>query len=568
MYPSKNTPQATLVSHAGQDLAERHRRELTEGSGLSETVIAERGYRTVTDVVELLRLGFADYQCRPGLLIPLHGTHGANDRYALKPDHPRQEHREGKADRPIKYEYPSGQAPMIDVPPRCLAQLDDPTVPLVFSEGSKKVDCAASLGYCAVDLWGVHNWYRNPDHGGFATIEPLPDWDRILPTLDGRICYLAFDSDAFTKPSVGLALRRLANFLGRHGALVYIVQLPDAPSGAKLGLDDFVVLYGAEAFAQCLTDAEPHGSVGMVRHLQQRVRELEQQLSAQAEVLRNPALTPTQKTVAIATGSEDGWHANRGEPTPYRVNATRVGEAAGVSPQTASGAIKVLADPDRGLFEKRVTRTLTDEGQWRSTMELKPRCDGGVLGLLKATATYAPERPAWGGKRFLHCPDHPEADVVKRCTSACIKCGQVIGEPTVTILKCQDDHSAADESATEAPGRLNGQVDSSARGTLSRDNYARIVSPLRTTSDQVDRSAPAVAAWSREKADRMRQRAEQTIEGEYPSGCPLDGDDLNRAEQAVDEACRAQDLVELRRALEHWVGLHRAHFAAYQLPAS
>jgi hypothetical protein len=61
MYPSKNTPQATLVSHARQDLAPRHQRELTEGSGLSDDVIAERGYRTATDVVvELLKLGFAD----------------------------------------------------------------------------------------------------------------------------------------------------------------------------------------------------------------------------------------------------------------------------------------------------------------------------------------------------------------------------------------------------------------------------------------------------------------------------------------------------------------------------
>jgi hypothetical protein len=59
------------------------------------------------------------------------------------------------------------------------------------------------------------------------------------------------------------------------------------------------------------------------------------------------------------------------------------------------------------------TREVTDDGQWRSCVRLTPRVDGTVVDLLKATAEYTPpERPAWGGKRPIGCPDHPLADVV------------------------------------------------------------------------------------------------------------------------------------------------------------
>jgi hypothetical protein len=98
----------------------------------------------------------------------------------------------------------------------------------------------------------------------------IADWDAITPTLDGRVCYLAFDSDGFTKDSEGLALRRLANFLARRGALVFIVHLPDADDGSKQGRDDFVAAHGREALLDLVDDAEPWGSIGMVRRLQAR----------------------------------------------------------------------------------------------------------------------------------------------------------------------------------------------------------------------------------------------------------------------------------------------------------
>src|SRR5437016_3002964 len=141
--PSMREPKAI---DPGDVLDERHLRELHEESAIALDVIAERGYRTVTSAAELRALGFAPFQARaPALLIPLHGVDGTNGRYVIKPDHPRIERRPGKPDRPIKYEFPSGQHHMLDVPPRCLAALDDPGVALLFSEGWKKTDSPAGL---------------------------------------------------------------------------------------------------------------------------------------------------------------------------------------------------------------------------------------------------------------------------------------------------------------------------------------------------------------------------------------------------------------------------------------
>jgi hypothetical protein len=52
--------------------------------------------------------------------------------------------------------------------------------------------------------------------------------------------YIAFDSDAMTKPGVFLALTRLKPFLESRGAIVRVVYLPSADDGTKVGLDDFL----------------------------------------------------------------------------------------------------------------------------------------------------------------------------------------------------------------------------------------------------------------------------------------------------------------------------------------
>jgi len=461
-------------------LSERHLRELRDGSGIPLEVIAERGYATVTSRAELLDRGFADYQARvPALLVPIWAIDGSNSRYVLKPDHPRLEHRPDKPDRSIKYDYPQGQAAVLDVPVRCRPALLDATVDLWITEGWKKADALAAAGKCVIALGGVWNWCHRDADGNTGV--PLNDWQPILPSLDGRRVFICYDSDAVSNPSVGLAERRLANYLRKHGAWVSIVRLPAEPDGSKNGVDDFIVRHGVDALDE-LVDVATDTSSDEVRVLRARVRQLEQLLSAQAGVLRNADLSPTQKIVSIATINEAGWAVSAHKPTPFRVDYGRLAAAAGVSPQTVSSTVKALSEADDGLFTKVVTRELNEAGEWRSCVKLTPRRDGGVVGLLHAAADYHPERPAWGGKRVPGCPDHPLADVVKRRVLVCSECGQVIDD-TTTTLKCQLDISECDVTSP-GPEVLNDQVDISETAPLPES----IGVHSRTPGDALDSS--------------------------------------------------------------------------------
>jgi Domain of unknown function (DUF3854) len=477
-----DTPQGTTEAYSlsgqGPPLSERHRRELVEGSGLSLEVIAERGYRSEADPAELRRIGFADWQALPGLLIPLHGVDGSNGRYFLKPDKPRVEKRPNKPDRLIKYEAQAGLPPALDVPLRCLADLQDPTVRLVLTEGSKKADSGAAAGMCTISIAGVWAWVTKGR-------VPLKDFEPLIPYLNGREVVLAFDSDPAPKTveNVRYALRCLTNFLREHGAWVSWASFPAEP-GTKVGLDDYLLEHTAAEFE---TTIQVPPDVGA---LQERVRQLEQQLRVQSRMLRNPDMRPAEKLVAIATINEAGWAASAGKSLPYRVNCGTIGEVVGLSAQAASSNLEKLAGPG-GLFEKRVTRTFNEDAQaWRSAIVLTPRHDGGMVEMLKAAAEYHPERTKPGGNwRGRQCPDHPTANLVKRVKREDLlhfDCGCVVDEGDA--LKCQFDNSdlgAPTDNLAETPAPLNDEID------ISEDDTPTpgfVPPPLRTTDGQNDNS--------------------------------------------------------------------------------
>lgn len=101
----------------------------------------------------------------------------------------------------------------IDVHPSIRHQLEDPSIPLYITEGTKKADCAISHGLCCIALLGVWNWRGTNKHGGKTA---LPDWEYI--SLKGRRCYIVFDSDVMVKPGVHAALVRLKALLDSRGA--------------------------------------------------------------------------------------------------------------------------------------------------------------------------------------------------------------------------------------------------------------------------------------------------------------------------------------------------------------
>src|SRR5262245_56410346 len=125
-------------------LSAAHLHMLRAESGISDAVIAARGYRTITGHKELTALGFAKSQLQPpGLLLPLHTTDGSQPFFIFRPDRPREKN--GKL---VKYEMPAKTGMRLDCPPTCQPLLAVPKMPMWITEGQKKADSLASLRAC------------------------------------------------------------------------------------------------------------------------------------------------------------------------------------------------------------------------------------------------------------------------------------------------------------------------------------------------------------------------------------------------------------------------------------
>jgi len=181
---------------------------LSSESGITEKVISDRGYCTITDPNELKVLGFGEIQLRvPALAIPVHNVHHRKVFTRIRPDDPRPDSkRRGKV---VKYEQPFSTPAVLDVPLGAHEALQDVDVPLWIVEGEKKADALVSRGECAIALLGVTMWQRSG--------KPLPDWDHI--PMVGREVYIGFDSDYREKIDVRRQMARLARYLDARGAV-------------------------------------------------------------------------------------------------------------------------------------------------------------------------------------------------------------------------------------------------------------------------------------------------------------------------------------------------------------
>ncbi len=132
-------------------LTEKHRRMLVQESKIDPAVIAERGYRSISEAQELATLGFSPSQRSvPGLLMPIWSVDGKVESHIYRPDSPRFNQKK----KVIKYENPAGKGLHLDCQPRCRSQLSEPTIPLYITEGLKKCDSLVSQGVCVIGLSG------------------------------------------------------------------------------------------------------------------------------------------------------------------------------------------------------------------------------------------------------------------------------------------------------------------------------------------------------------------------------------------------------------------------------
>jgi P4 family phage/plasmid primase-like protien len=238
-YP--DVPQMAMrgeLSPADREILERE-------SSISPEAIEARGYFTSNDKAQLQAIGFPSRQALvPSLVIPLHNWRGESVGVTLRPQIPRIDRQE----KPIKYETPKGAETVLDVAPLTRHLITDTSKPIIFTEGAKKADSAASRGLCAVNLAGVWNFLS----------KGIPHSDLNEIALKNRACYIAYDSDLLQKPGVEKAARRLAVTLQNRGAIVKIIELPDGPTGEKTGLDDFFARGGTvEELFSLARDLEP-----------------------------------------------------------------------------------------------------------------------------------------------------------------------------------------------------------------------------------------------------------------------------------------------------------------------
>jgi hypothetical protein len=209
-----------------------------QARGVDAAVARERGYRSADTKAQLKSIGFGESQrLVPALIIPSHDVFSSNGEcagYQLRADNPRM-----VDGRVTKFETPRGSRLALDVPPRVRPLLDNPSVPLWFTEGAVKSDAAVSHGLVCVALFGVYGWRVRNDFGATTV---LPQLEYCAPK--DRLAYLAFDNDLMLKVQVYDALSRFRDVLEHRGADVNVVLLPAGEHGEKTGLDDYFVRGG------------------------------------------------------------------------------------------------------------------------------------------------------------------------------------------------------------------------------------------------------------------------------------------------------------------------------------
>lgn len=177
--------------------------------------------------------------------------------YRVRPDTPRvlPPGQGSKKPRLVKYDQPSGDGAgvMVYYPPSMRGGvLRDPARVKYWVEGEKKALLLAQEGYDVVGLTGVWMWsdpVRRKLDGGWYLHPRIADHVAVA----GAAHVLCWDNDAYAKPDVLAAARRLAGVLLGMGATSVRFTTPPERSPHK-GVDDYCVAHGVAAMRAVLVD--------------------------------------------------------------------------------------------------------------------------------------------------------------------------------------------------------------------------------------------------------------------------------------------------------------------------
>jgi hypothetical protein len=151
--------------------------------------------------------------------------------------------------KPLRYKQPpdSGLAAYFPSNINWKKILDDPSEPIIITEGELKASKACKEGFATIGLGGV-NSFTGAKHGiGFLKELDSVNWVKRRVT----ICY---DSDTQTNENVANATNTLAERLAARGAVVQVLPMPGLEGYEKTGLDDFLLEQKADGLT-ALMDA-------------------------------------------------------------------------------------------------------------------------------------------------------------------------------------------------------------------------------------------------------------------------------------------------------------------------
>lgn len=245
-------------SFNARPLNEQHLSQLA-ASGISPEVAEEAALRSA-DAEEVRGVLGRSQGVGTGLLIPYFeaangnvlqvmakGAKQAFDFVRVRLDDPRlAPDRNGM---PSKYlsRRGSGQHPYIL--PRVSRQIRSGNAKtILITEGEKKALSAITHGFCAIGISGNFGWKQKD------TQAVLPSLELHLPK-DSNVV-LVWDSDGALNAGFAMSTRMLHENLRRRGVAMKVIVLPQAGAD-KVGLDDFLVAHGAEAFQRLMDAAKP-----------------------------------------------------------------------------------------------------------------------------------------------------------------------------------------------------------------------------------------------------------------------------------------------------------------------
>ncbi len=134
--------------------------------------------------------------------------------------------------------------------------INNPSIPLIITEGAKKAGCLITNSYVAIALPGIYGGYRQlKDNWGNKIGKP-----RLIPQLEifahrDREIIFAFDNDTKSKTiaNVRTAIRVTGGLLASRGCKVTVVSW----NSPEKGVDDLIVAKGVDFFSIFYNNRQP-----------------------------------------------------------------------------------------------------------------------------------------------------------------------------------------------------------------------------------------------------------------------------------------------------------------------